>query len=221
MSESAPIPAPDDLPSPSARRRSAQVVNVRYFTDFPTCNYKCTYCIAGHGDTFPKPEYRWDPERYLTIVDHLMELPFPINVRFGVGGEFFLDKNLIEGARRLSNSANAASVNLITNLSFSYRQYKQILADCRQEKIAILATFHPTEVADHAAWLETARSISCDYDLAIVMVAYPPTWIGCAPTTRAFRKPGSRLSSSHSSAGTKSATTPATTPPSNGLCSGS
>ena len=24
-------------------------IKVRFYTDYPVCNYKCTYCVAGHG----------------------------------------------------------------------------------------------------------------------------------------------------------------------------
>src|SRR5579871_929398 len=133
--------------------RRGEMLNVRYFTAFPKCNYSCTYCIAGHGEAFPKRESPWNPERYLVIIENLTKLPFKINIRLGVDGEFFLDRTLIEGARRLSLSSNVVSLNLITNLSFSYSQYKRLFSGFREEKIAIIASFHPGEVGNHAAWM--------------------------------------------------------------------
>jgi hypothetical protein len=156
------------------------IVNVRFATAFPRCNYSCTYCIAGHGEVFPARESRWDPERYERIVENLTRLRFPFNIRLGVAGEFFLDRTLIDGARRLSTASQTVSINLITNLSFRYRQYKALMAGFREDKIAIVASFHPSEVKDHDAWLETATAMAADYDFAAVLVAYPPLLGGIA-----------------------------------------
>lgn len=161
-----------------------EIVNVRYFTAFPKCNYSCGYCIAGHGEAFSKRESAWKPERYQLIIENLTRLAFKINVRLGVDGEFFLDKTLMEGARRLSHSPNVVSLNLITNLSFSYSQYKRLLSGFREEKIAIVASFHPTEVKNHDAWFKTAALMAADYDFAALLVGYPPL-LGQIPGYRA------------------------------------
>jgi MoaA/NifB/PqqE/SkfB family radical SAM enzyme len=149
-------------------------INIRYVTDYPKCNYFCTYCIAGHGEAFPEKPRRWNPQRYLRITKNLAKLPFKINVRLGVAGEFFLDKTLCKGACSLSHSTNTVSVNLITNLSFSYKQYKKILDEFCEGKVAIVASFHPTEIKDHELWLDTASAMAEVYDFAVILVAYPP-----------------------------------------------
>jgi hypothetical protein len=166
------------------------VVNIRFVTAFPRCNYTCTYCIAGHGEVFPERENRWDPERYDRIVESLTRLSFPFNIRLGVAGEFFLDRTLIDGARRLSLAPQVVSINLITNLSFHYRQYKKLLAGFRQDKIAIVASFHPTEVKDEDGWLGTATAMAADYDFAVVLIAYPPLLGGIADYRAKLRSRG-------------------------------
>lgn len=155
--------------------RDAPIVNIRYITDYPKCNFSCTYCIAGHGEVTAGRERHWDPDRYLDILGNIAKLPFKVNVRLGVAGEFFLDKTLVKGAADLSNQDNVASVNLITNLSFQYRQYKEILRSYDQAKIAMVASYHPSEIKDKPAWVDTAESMSKDYDFSVVMVAFPPT----------------------------------------------
>ncbi len=149
-------------------------IKVRFYTDYPVCNYKCTYCVAGHGPPEGRPESPWNEERYLTIIDNLCKVDFPINVRIGVGGEFFISKVLVEGARRLGQSENVVALNLITNLSFHPKQYARILKDIPKEKVAMVASYHPTEVKNADSWVAAAQELSTDYDLTTMSVAYPP-----------------------------------------------
>lgn len=150
-------------------------INVRFFTDYPVCNYKCPYCVAGHAPPEGRGPSPWDEERYLRIIDNLCALPFPINIRIGVGGEFFISKVLVEGARRLAKSDNVTSLNLITNLSFHPKQYARILGDVPAHKVAMVASFHPTEVKSEDAWIANAKELSTYYDLVTMSVAYPPS----------------------------------------------
>src|SRR5262244_3961787 len=90
------------------------MLNIRYYTDYPSCNLSCNYCIAGHGDKHPKPQAQWSEQRFLTIIDNIAKLPYDVNIRFGVGGEFFVSRTLVDGARRLSCRRNVISLNLIT-----------------------------------------------------------------------------------------------------------
>jgi MoaA/NifB/PqqE/SkfB family radical SAM enzyme len=149
------------------------VINVRYVTDYPKCNFACKYCIAGHGEVTKGRERFWDAGRYKAIVDNLTKVDAKLNVRLGVAGEFFLDKKLIAGAKLLSNSDNVESVNLISNLSFKYKQYMKLMSGFNLAKTAMVASYHPQEVKDHDLWLETAVKISESMDFAIVMVAFP------------------------------------------------
>jgi hypothetical protein len=102
-------------------------------------------------------------------------LPFKVNVRLGVGGEFFLDKRLVEGARKLSWAKNVNHLNLITNLSFDYDTYSTILQSFHRKKVAIVASYHPSQIKDKKKWIETASRIKNEYDFAAIVVAYPPS----------------------------------------------
>lgn len=153
---------------------SNQVVNMRYITDYPKCNFSCVYCIAGHGEVTQGRQRHWDATRYKSIINNIGKLPFKLNVRLGVAGEFFLDKSLIQGAEDLSHCENVASVNLITNLSFKFSQYKKIFAPFDESKIALVASYHPGQIKDPLKWIETAENMSKDYDFAVVLVAFPP-----------------------------------------------
>ena len=116
----------------------------------------------------------WDPGKYLKVIDRFAELPFRVNVRIGVGGETFINKTVVEGARRLSQHANTDTVNLISNLSFKYHQYQKIFQGFELSKLALVCSFHPTEIKDIDGWIETAAKMNNDVDLAIVLVAWPP-----------------------------------------------
>ncbi|MGA0608256.1 hypothetical protein ACO2Q0_19865 [Phenylobacterium sp. VNQ135] len=161
-------------PAPDAAVEQ-RTINVRFFTDYPVCNYKCPYCVAGHAPPEGRGPSPWNEERYLQIVDNLCKLPFPINIRIGVGGEFFISKVLVEGARRLGASDNVRVLNLITNLSFHPKQYARILAGVPKEKVALVASYHPTEIKNEDAWIAAAQELGTYYDLTTMSVAYPPS----------------------------------------------
>lgn len=116
----------------------------------------------------------WNEQKYLNIIDRFSQLPFRMDVRIGVGGETFINKTVVEGARRLSNHENTIAVNLISNLSFSFAQYQKIFRGFDLSRVAMVCSFHPTEIKDVQRWIETAVEVNKIVDLAIVLVAWPP-----------------------------------------------
>lgn len=157
---------------------SSDIVNVRFHTGFTKCNFSCEYCIAGHGNTVdPETEEiqddSWNADRFERIVENLGKLPFQLNIRLQVPGEIFLNKRLLAGAKRLAQSANVRSLNILTNLSFSVDYYRRTLSDVDPSKWAFVASFHPTEVKDMRRWLEAATFFNHTYDFAAILVAYP------------------------------------------------
>lgn len=195
-------PDPDLAPVASAARCEAPVLpslpegrarrlNVRFHTRFNRCNFTCEYCIAGQGDpSDPRLAVPWDGSNYLPIVAALTRLPHPLNVRIGVGGEFFLSPLLIEGARDLSLSPNVESVNLITNLGFPSRSYRRWFADFDRSKLALVASYHPTQVADFRAWCATAVDLAGEVDLCVCMVAHPDRIADLESSIPALRNEG-------------------------------
>jgi MoaA/NifB/PqqE/SkfB family radical SAM enzyme len=167
-------------PQPAARRP----LNIRYMTAYPTCNLRCNYCIAGHGDKHPKPQSQWDEQRFLTIIDNIGKLPYDIDIRLGVEGEFFVSRTLVDGARQLSHCNNIVSLNLITNLTFSLMQYDTLFAGYRLDKVAVVASFHPTEIKDHEAWFDKAAEFNRRFDFAVCLIAFPDLLQGMATTKR-------------------------------------
>ena len=152
------------------------VINVRFYTDYPVCNYTCPYCVAGHGNSIAT-ESAWDAamfNRFDNIIDNLTKLPLKLNVRPGVGGEFFLSDRLMDGARKLAGSENVHAVNLITNLSLPLKRYQEFLSGLDLSKIALVASYHPTEIKDKEKWLETATWMNDHLDFAVILVGYPP-----------------------------------------------
>ncbi len=149
------------------------VINVRYYTAFDVCNFSCEYCVAGQNNK-ARIIHNFDKRKYIEIVEAIKKLPFSMNIRIGVGGEFFLSPDLIEGGRRLSWSRNVEHLNLITNLSFDYARYADLLRGYDRKKVAIVASYHPTQTENKKRWLETALHINKEYDFAVILVAYPP-----------------------------------------------
>lgn len=166
-------------------------LNVRFFTDYNVCNYSCEYCISGQSDpNDPRVLANWKIGNYRTIVDALTRLPHVLNVRLGVGGEFFLNPDLIDGARTLSHAANVRSVNLITNLSFPLRHYRRWFADFDAKKIALVASYHPSQIRNVAEWRATASALAKDVDFSVCTVAYPHILPALAEAIPALRAEG-------------------------------
>lgn len=149
------------------------IINVRFFTGYDLCNYSCEYCIAGQSNKTIL-QHNFNSARYLEIVSVLTTLPFSMNIRIGVVGEYFLSHELIKGGRILSNAENVKHLNLITNLSFDYQKYTELLAGYDQQKLAIVASYHPTQIKNKSKWIRTAQQMNQKFDFAVVLVAYPP-----------------------------------------------
>jgi hypothetical protein len=116
----------------------------------------------------------WDENQYLRIIEAIKKIPHPVDIRVGVGGEFFTSKTLIQGARLLANSKNCIGVNLITNLSFIFEQYMAFFEGFDMAKVGLVASYHETQVKNKERWLATAQRISREVDFGVVAVAWPP-----------------------------------------------
>jgi len=156
-----------------AEQSHHDTINVRFFTGYDLCNYSCEYCIAGQTDK-TRLNHNFNAVRYLEIIKVLTTLPFSMNIRIGVVGEFFLSHELIKGGRILSNSENVKHLNLITNLSFDCQKYTEFLAAYDHQKLAIVASYHPTQIKSKSMWIRTAQQMNQKFDFAVVLVAYPP-----------------------------------------------
>ena len=150
-----------------------KTLNVRLLTDFSECNYSCPYCIAS------KIKTKFSRDAFVKICCELSRVPYMLNIRIGVAGEFFLSKPLINGACFLSHLDNVRSVNLITNLSFHAHKYNFLLSELYKPKLALVASFHPHAIHTNEemnAWLDTAKSMQnmIGPNFTIALVAYPP-----------------------------------------------
>ncbi len=149
-----------------------ELLSLRYWTEYPRCNFSCEYCITGHGE--PMTAAPWDGALYRRIVANIAKLPYRLRIRLGVSGEFFLNHDLVDGARELSNASNIEALNLITNLSLPLAQFERMFEDFQLDKVALVASFHPSQVRDHAAWFQTAVALAQRMDFCAMLVAYPP-----------------------------------------------
>jgi MoaA/NifB/PqqE/SkfB family radical SAM enzyme len=166
------------------REQDARTVyNVRFHTGYKRCNFSCEYCIAGHGSKeglrdedgdFIMIDRTWDAERFERIVTNIKQLPMPMNIRLRVPGEISTNKRLMAGAKNLVSSSNVRSINLLTNLSLRKDRYAKLWSGFDDSKVAMVASYHPTEVKDLDQWLETAIYAHGRFDFAICLVAWPP-----------------------------------------------
>lgn len=148
-----------------------KIINIRLLSDWSKCNYKCSYCIVA---TSQEGFTTWSEDNFKTIVKNLILGSYHYNIRLGVQGEFFANKVLIQGGRELSNSKNCFGVNLITNLSLSIKQFKSAFEGYDLTKVGLVASYHPTEIEDIEAWLDTAVFMNSYVDFSLVVVAFPP-----------------------------------------------
>jgi len=147
------------------------IINIRLLSDWSKCNYKCSYCIVSEQqDKFVS----WSEDNFKKIVSNLLLSSYQYNIRLGVQGEFFANKVLVAGGRELSNYNNCYGVNLITNLSLSIKQYRRLFEGYDLSKVGLVASYHPTEIKDLSAWVDTAIFMNDFVDFSIVVVAYPP-----------------------------------------------
>lgn len=159
------------IQEPPICHKKMDYINIRLLTDWSKCNYKCSYCIvAEQQDKFVS----WSETNYKIIVKNLCKASFKFNIRLGVQGEFFANKTLIEGGRVLSNAESCVGVNLITNLSLNPTQFDRAFEGYNISKLGVVASYHPTEITDIEAWLETAHYMNDKVDFSVVVVAYPP-----------------------------------------------
>ncbi|MFO1322755.1 MAG: SPASM domain-containing protein [Burkholderiales bacterium] len=181
-------PAANEAPAAEAGVRR---LKVRFYTDYNICNYTCEYCIAGQNDpNDPRVLAQWHVDNYRPIIDAMTRLPYELNVRLGVGGEFFLNPQLIDGARVLSHSANVSGVNLITNLSFPVKHYRRWFGDFDRAKVGLVASYHPTQIKDKDEWWRTARAMNDEVDFSVCTVAHPTVLPELAAVIPAMRKAG-------------------------------
>lgn len=151
--------------------KDKNIINIRLLTDWSKCNYKCSYCIVAESqDSFVS----WSEENFCKIIDNLMKAKFIYNIRLGVQGEFFANKVLIDGGRKLTTSDKCVGVNLITNLSLSIAQFDRAFKGYDLAKVGLVASYHPTEIQDIDSWVKTAIYMNENVDFSVVVVAYPP-----------------------------------------------
>jgi len=156
-----------------AEEHKKDLIFVRFPNYYRACNFHCPYCIADlESDAI---RYKWPyRENHANILKNLLKLDYRFNIRLGPAGEFFLSKELINDARKLTHEDKVEGVNLITNLSLPLAKYEAHLDGFDLSKVAIVASLHPTEIENHDDWIEKAQILQETVELAVVLVAYPP-----------------------------------------------
>lgn len=150
-------------------------LNVRYMPNWNLCNYTCPYCSTGKITTVRKREVLFDEKMYETIISNLLKTPYQIRLRLGIAGEIFLSRYLINSASELSWHDKIDTLNLISNMSFQTSEYDKIFSTFNLNKVGLVVSYHPTQVRNLQAFIDTAKHLSGMIDLSVCMVAYPPS----------------------------------------------
>jgi len=166
-----------------------KALNIRYMTGYSRCSYKCPYCIVGHGQQ-KDPGVGFDKTLFMKIINNISSLPYDINLRPGVYGEMFLSDTLRKGFGVLANSENIKSLNLITNLSLSVKQYHKYLFDYPTYKIAIVGSCHPSQIKNWSQWYEKVAVFDLFYDFTVCLICYPPELDKVAEVAAELKKAG-------------------------------
>lgn len=119
-------------------------LRILYRGSLSSCNYGCTYCpFAKHHET--AAEHRADAAALTRFVDWVKTDPVDriVGILFTPWGEALHHRRYQDAFIELSQTAHVEKVAIQTNLSCHF----DWLARCEVEKVALWATYHPTEVA--------------------------------------------------------------------------
>lgn len=118
-------------------------LSILYRGPLSSCNYGCDYCpFAKHSET--AAEHKEDEralDRFVGWVGDRKDDQF--SVLFTPWGEALIRSRYQRALTRLSNMTNVRKVAIQTNLSCNL----DWVDDCDKKRLALWATFHPTEVS--------------------------------------------------------------------------
>ena len=154
--------------------RPGGAIDVWYVCDQTLCNFDCAYCTT-------QPPRRaagsrmWlgdkGEARYRRILEWLSALPWRIRIRLQTLGEPFVSPVFLSGAAWLSAQPNVDFVELVTNGSFTPRQFRQWATTCVIDRITLWMTYHhgqirPDTLVDHASFAQEAGAFVVLHALA-------------------------------------------------------
>ncbi len=119
-----------------------KTLRILYRGSLSSCNYGCTYCpFAKHNET--AAEHRADDRALKRFVAWVAEesTARPIGILFTPWGEALHHRRYQQAFRDLTQLAHVEKVAIQTNLACRF----DWLAACDVQKVALWATFHPTE----------------------------------------------------------------------------
>ena len=125
-------------------------LRILYRGPLSSCNYGCTYCpFAKHMET--PAEHRADAQALARFVEWVATeaTDRTIGILFTPWGEALHHRRYQQAFVRLTNLPHVEKVAIQTNLSCRF----DWIDDCMPEKVALWATYHPTETT-RAAFVE-------------------------------------------------------------------
>jgi MoaA/NifB/PqqE/SkfB family radical SAM enzyme len=128
---------------------NTSAIDVWYVCDEVLCNFDCAYCTTQTARRAAGNRV-WATEesaaRYRTILAWMAGLPWRLRIRLQTLGEPFMSQDFLRGAAHLASSKNVEFVELVTNGSFTDRQFSAFAATTEIEKISLWMTYHHGQI---------------------------------------------------------------------------
>ncbi len=147
-------------------------LGIRYQVRYHKCNLACPYCIASWKD---QPNL-FDAETFGRIAGRIMDLPYRVSLRIGVGGEIFTSPELMAGVRSICDADSAVrNVSFSTNLVAGWDEtIGPFLARTDTRKLGIGCTLHDMVIPDVDLFFEKVRKVrDTGAEVYVGLVAVP------------------------------------------------
>lgn len=127
---------------------NSKVLKIWYVSPSKRCNFKCAYCASNQPNITDKLEWSApeSQEIHNKIVDWVIGLPRPVQLRMNSIGEPFISKSYLSSVAKLTHAENLDFVEILTNGSFSLSQIDRLAEVANFSKLSLWMTFHHTQI---------------------------------------------------------------------------
>lgn len=148
--------------------RSDELLWINLNIPISTCNYRCSYCYLNHE---VKPSLE-NIRNLDLLIERLGKIPRPIAITLSTAGEILAMPTMFPAFAKAVALPNVVFVETWTNLS---RDLTGITKYIPIEKLAVLASYHPSEFKDyeqgHRAFMDRVRYLRDNaYDITVNFV---------------------------------------------------
>ena len=123
-------------------------ISIWYVSPLRRCNFKCAYCVSHQPKITDSLEWHRpeDEAQHLRVIDWICRLPQRVRLRMGSTGEPFVSTSYLSSIARLTQAENLDFVEVLTNGSWSSKQFEKFLGQCDPAKLTLWMTYHHSEM---------------------------------------------------------------------------